>query len=361
MRVLHQDPRTGLLRLRIETPSDLWRVARLVQPGDRVGASTTRRDPEAPADTPAAQRERRRVWLVVRAEQVEFHGFSRHVRVTGPIAEGPFDLGRHHTLELDEGDELTVQKDEFTPSDRALVEEGIHHRGDQRILVAAVDWGDSAIVRVRDRAIEPVAEVNRTVSGKRYREGTGAKDRAQYVEELVGILRRELPGAQAVVIVGPGFLKEELSRTLLERDPAARGKVRVYPTAESGAVGLQELFRSGRATEVLSESVAAQEADLVERLVTALGGGRRAAVGVAEVEEALGLGAVETLVVHEELLRDPRVGPILEEARRGRGRVFVVRGEGEAGRRLAALGKIGALLRFDFAPSRPRGTGPAVR
>ncbi len=347
MRLIHRDPKTGLLRLRLETPSDLWRLARLVQPGDRVGASTTRRDPEVPADTPAAQRERRRLWLVVHAEQVEFHGFSRHVRVTGPIAEGPFDLGKHHTLDLDAGDELTVVKDELSPSDRALLDEGTQHRGDQKIVVAAVDWGESTIVRVRDRSIETVAEVNRSISGKRYRDGTGERDRRQYVEELVDLLRREAPAAHAIVVAGPGFLKEEIARLLGERDPIARKKIRVYPTAESGGAGLQELLRSGRASEVLSESVAAEEASLVERLVTALGSGQRAAVGREEVKASLDLGAVEVLLVHESLLRDPEAQPLLDRARGGRGRIFVVRDEGEAGRRLTGLGKIGALLRFD--------------
>lgn len=357
MRVLHQDAKTGLLRLRLETPSDLWRVARLIQRHDRVGASTTRRDPEAPSDTPAAQRERRRVWLTVEAEQVEFHGFSRHVRVTGPIVEGPFDQGRHHTLELAEGDELTIQKPAFTPSDRLLLDEGVHHRGDQRILVASVDWGESTLVRVRDRAVEPVAEVNRSISGKRYREGTGPKDRKAYVAELLGLIERELPDAQAVIIAGPGFLKEELAHALLEKVPAAKSKLRVYPTSESGGAGIQELFRSGRASEVLSESVAVLEADLVERLVTALGGGKRAAIGLEEVREAEAQGAIETLLVHEDLLRDPGLQPLIDSVRVGRGTLFVVRSEGEAGRRLAALGKIGALLRFDFVPSRPRRAG----
>jgi protein pelota len=354
VRVLHHDAKSGLLRIRLETPSDLWRVARLVQVRDRVGASTTRRDPDAPADTPAAHRERRRVWLTVQVEQVEFHGFSRHVRVTGPIVEGPFDQGRHHTLELQEGDELTIQKPTFSPSDRALLDEGTHHRGDQRIVVASVDWGETTIVRVRDRSIEPVAEVNRSISGKRYREGTGPKDRKAYVAELLGLLERELPEAHALIIAGPGFLKEELSKELLSRVPAAKSKLRVYPTAESGGAGIQELFRSGRASEVLSESVAAQEAGLVERLVTALGGGKRAAIGLEEVREAEAQGAIETLLVHEDLLRDPTVQPLLDAVRAGRGTLFVVRDDGEAGRRLAALGKVAGLLRFDFVPTRPR-------
>ena len=112
-----------------------------IRPGDVVGGSTTRRDPEAPADVPGAERARRRVWIVVATEQVEFHGFTKHVRVTGPIREGPFDIGRHHTLDLQEGDEVTVLKSSMSASDRVLLDEGIAGTGEPTILLAAVDWG----------------------------------------------------------------------------------------------------------------------------------------------------------------------------------------------------------------------------
>ena len=356
VRLLHQDTSTGFLKLRIETASDLWRIARLVQPGERVGASTTRRDPEAPADAPAAHRERRRVWLVVRAEQVEFHEFSRHVRVTGPIVEGPFDIGRHHTLDLVEGEEVSLQKESLSGADRALLEEGLHAKGEPRIVLAAVDWGESTVVRLQGRSIVPVADVNRTLAGKRYAGPQPERDRNSYVDELVTMLVSEAPEAAGLVIAGPGFLKEELAKRLLERAPALKSKLRVFAAAEAGRAGVDELLRSGRAAEALQGSVAAEEADLIERLVTALGGGKRAAVGVREVGEALEGGAVETIVVAEDLLRDREVAPLLDQARAGRARVFIVRGGGTAGKRLDALGKIGALLRFDWSsPTTVRG------
>ncbi|MGI0131786.1 MAG: mRNA surveillance protein pelota [Thermoplasmata archaeon] len=355
MRLIHQDPASGLLKLRLETPSDLWRAARIIHPGELVGASTTRRDPDAPEDSPAAQRSRRRVWLVIRAEQVEFHGFSHHLRVTGPIVEGPFDIGRHHTLDLEEGSELSIQKEDLLPSDRTLLEEGTRAKGEPRLVVAAVDWGESSIVRLRGRVVEPVADVRRSLAGKRFKGGQAEKDRADYVEELLDLVRRELPDAHTLVIAGPGFLKEELARRLTEKDAAARKKVRVYPTAESGRVGIDELLRSGRAAEALAGSVAAEEADLVERLVTALGGGTRAAVGMQEVRDALDIGAVETMLVAEEMLTETSIIPLLERAREARARVFVVRGDAEPGAKLRALGHIGAILRFDWAPAAGRG------
>lgn len=354
MRLIHQDPSTGLLRLRLETPSDLWRIARLIRPGDPVGASTTRRDPEAPEETPGAQRERRRVWLVVRAEQVDFHGFSKHVRVTGPIVEGPFDLGRHHTLDLADGEEMTVQKSGLSPADRALLEEGLAARGDPTVVIAAVDWGESSIVRLRGRSVEPAAELNRTLAGKQYRTGQAQKDREQYVDELVALLEREGTNAQALVVAGPGFLKEEVARRLLEQAPALKSKLKVFPAAESGRSGVNELLRSGRATAALAGNVAAEEAHLVEQLITSLGGGRRAAVGPVEVAEAVGQGAVATLLVSESRLVEPAVSELLDQAKRGQARVFIVRDEGEAGKRLAGLGKIAAILRYDWAPAAGR-------
>ena len=359
MRLIHQDPTTGYLKLRLETPSDLWRIARLIHVGERVGASTTRRDPEAPADAAAAHRDRRRVWLVVTAEQVEFHEFSKHVRVTGPIVEGPFDLGRHHTLDLTEGEEVSVTKESLSPAERSLLEEGLASKGEPTVLIASVDWGDSTIVRMRGRAIEPVADVHRTLAGKRYGATQGEKDRTAYVEEVVGLLEKEAPNAAAVVIAGPGFLKEHVAKGLLTRLPAAAKKTKVYPTSESGRVGLDELLRSGRAAESLAGTVAAEEADLVEQLVTALEGGKRAAVGPREVGEAVDAGAAETILVLEEKIREAAVAAALDQAKGARARVFIVRSDGAGGKRLAALGGIGALLRYDWTSVTPRGPAKA--
>ncbi len=351
MRLVHRDPSTGSQRLRLETPSDLWRLARLVAVGDRVGASTTRRDPEAPEDVSGAERVRRRVYLVVRAEQVEFHEFSRHVRITGPIVEGPFDLGRHHTLDVTEGDEVTVAKTEWGPIERALLDEGVRHQGDPVVLIACVDWGDSTLVRLRSRTVEPVADVRRTLAGKRLEGSQAEKDRASYLAELAELVVREGPAATAIVIAGPGFLKEQLAERLRATAPDLARKLTVKATSESGRVGIDELLRSGVAAEALSGSVAAEEAALVERLMRGLGTGLRSAVGPAEVREAVEAGAVETLLLSDRQISDTSIAPLVETLRSTRGRLFIVRGESAAGRRLEALGGIGAILRYDWRPS----------
>ncbi|MCI4366861.1 MAG: mRNA surveillance protein pelota [Thermoplasmata archaeon] len=354
MRVLNRDPLTGRIRLRLETPSDLWRLARLVRPGDRVGASTTRRDPEAPEDTPGADRSRRRVFLTLRIESSEFHGFTKHVRLNGTIVEGPFDIGRHHTLDLEERDDVVVEKDRWTGSDELLLEEGTRRTGDPTVVVATVDWGESTIVRLRGRAVETVVDLRRTLSGKRYDGTQGDKDRKTYAAEITGLLAKEVPGALAIVVAGPGFLKEEVGKQLLATAPEAAKKLRIVSTSETGRAGLDELLRSGKAEEALAGSMAAEEASGVEALLGALSGGRRAAIGLAEVTEATEGGAVESILVAESLLPDPATGELLDAARRARAKVLIVRDDGEPGKRLAGLGRIAAILRYDWAPAAGR-------
>lgn len=357
MRLLHQDPHTGLLKFRLESPSDLWRISRLILPGDRVGAVSSRRDPEAPSDTPAGQRDRRTVFLTVAAEQVEFHEFTGHVRVTGPIVEGPFDLGRYHTLDLEEGSDVTLTKQALTPSDRLLIEEGRQGADEPQVLVACVDWGDMAVVRLRGRSFSVVDERTRAVGGKydRVKAGSREKDREVFLEEVLKVLDPEISRSQAIVACGPGFFKEELAKRLLARSPAPKAKVILASTSEAGLSGVHELLRSGKVAEALSGSLAAQEAAEVERLVRSLGKQGGAALGPEELKGAVEAGAVETLLVLDTKLRDPAALPLLEAARAARGHLLIVRADGPAGKQLAGLGGMGAVLRFPWRPTSASG------
>src|SRR5207247_8524163 len=110
MRVLHRDPRTGEIKLRVENADDLWHLHNLVLPGDHVRASTYRRE-EVKTDKVRPERgEKVRVTLTIRVESVEFQAFSDRLRITGVIVEGPQELGRHHTLNVSVDGVLSVSK-----------------------------------------------------------------------------------------------------------------------------------------------------------------------------------------------------------------------------------------------------------
>src|SRR2546428_11664137 len=75
LRVLHRDPKTGEIKLRVENRDDLWHLHTLLLHGDLVGASTTIREVvEADKVGPEAG-EKVRVTLAMRVAGVDFPAF----------------------------------------------------------------------------------------------------------------------------------------------------------------------------------------------------------------------------------------------------------------------------------------------
>ncbi len=347
MKVLAVDRKTNFLKLRAESGSDLWRLSRLVVLGDSVGAFTHRRDPEAPSDTPEAQKERRPVFLGLRAEKIDFHEFSGHLRISGPIIEGPFDIGRHHTLDLEEGAVVSLTKPALTAADWTIIDEGKRGAQDPRMIVICLDWSEAAIARIRGRTVETVEERSRRGTGKYVKSSGGRREKEdeQYLSSLVEILERENPEAKALVISGPGFCKESLAQ--LWRSRKRLGPVpTVESTSEAGMIGVNELLRSGKAGRALAGSLSAEEAHEVERLIRELGTPGKTAIGPVEVTRAGDAGAIEVLLALDSRLRDPAVDHCLEMARSSGARLLIVRHEGEPGHRLEGIGGIAATLRF---------------
>ncbi len=70
------------------------------------------------------------------------------------------------------------------------------------------------------------------------------------------------------------------------------------------------------------------------------------AYGPEEVGTAVQSGAVETLLVTDELSRSREVEGLMRQVEERRGRLMVVSTHHDAGRKLRALGGIAALLRY---------------
>ena len=76
----------------------------------------------------------------------------------------------------------------------------------------------------------------------------------------------------------------------------------------------------------------------------------KVAYGMDDVRNAQGLGAIETLLITDELLRTEREGNnidgFLKAVEHSQGRIIVFSTEFEPGKKLESLGGIAALLRF---------------
>lgn len=341
MRVLHRDMKAGEIKLRIENPDDLWHLHNLAVPGDLVRATTYRRE-EAKADKIRPERmEKVRVTLTIRLEKVEFQAFSDRLRLSGVIVEGPQDLGQHHTLNVGVDDILTIIKD-WKSHELRRIEEAVAAAQRPFVAFLALDDDEALLAQLRQYGVREVATIRAPAHGKMFPSGDA---KTVYFDEILGKLRTADLG-EALVIVGPGFAREEFHGYLSEKAPSLASRVHVHGASHAGMRGIQESLRSGVGSKVFEENRVAVETRLMERLFEAIAKSEPCAYGRAEVAEAIAAGAVETLLVSDAVVRDGAIEGLMRDAEATRGHIVLVSRHHEAGQRLESIGGIAALLRF---------------
>jgi len=342
MKVLHQDRFKGEIKLQVEVADDLWHLYNILTPGDLVYASTYRRE-EAKSDKLRAERgEKRRMTLGIRLEKVEFGEFDDRLRLLGVIEEGPQDIGAHHTLLVEEGDVLSVIKKEWRRSELERVRRAVEDAKRPCVLFISLDDDEATVAVLRQFGVQRLADISAGGHGKMY----VSKEEGDYFGEIIAKAKQAYSPGVPVVVLGPGFAKETLMARGKEREPEMFSRAFLYHTGQSGMTGIQELMKRGLGAEVLKGSRVAEETELVEALLERVGTDGLATYGPKEVRQAAEAGAVEHLLVLDSLVREKDVESLMRAVEDARGRVTIVSELHEGGRKLEALGGMGALLRF---------------
>jgi protein pelota len=326
----------GEIRLFAESVDDLWHLSHLVSPRDLV-FSTTLRSVDLPPDRLRPEKaEKRPVRLGIRVEEVSFHPYASRLRIFGVIEHGP-DRGEHHTFNLEPGGEVSVIRP-WRKVDLDRIERAVKASVTGLVHVIAVEEGEAAIFRIRQYGPEPVATFS-SGSGK----GEGAAPREDLFSR-VGEVAAGLTGT--IVVAGPGFVKDGMARYLKEHLPEARNRITVVETRRAGRGAVTDVIGMGVLETIAGDLHLKHEVSLMEELLARIAKGTPAAYGRKEVEEALGLGAVEHLLVSDTLLRETRITKLMAQAERTRAAVTVFSSEFDPGHQLEGLGGIAALLRF---------------
>ena len=341
MRVLHRDPKTGEIKLRVENPDDLWHLHNLLLPGDQVRASTTRRE-EVKSDKVRPERgEKVRVTLTIRVEGVEFQAFSDRIRITGVIVEGPQDLGRHHTLNIGVDDVLSIIKT-WKSHELRRIDEAVAAAQKPLVAFLSLDDEEALIAQLRQYGVRELATIRAQGHGKMFPSGD---TQTAFFEGILVQLRSTDIG-EALVVLGPGFTREAFVEFVKARAPELASKIHSHGTAHAGMQGIQEALRAGVGSKVFGDNRVAYETSLVEKLLERIATNGPVAYGPAEVDEAAQAGAVETLLVSDAVVRNPEIEELMRAVESAKGNVVLVSRHHEAGQKLEALGGTAALLRF---------------
>lgn len=343
MRILGKDGSSGEVKVLPETDDDIWHLYNVICVGDLVTASTTRRDEKADDKLRAERAEKKRMTLGVRVEKIEYDGDGLRMRLLGVIEEGPQDIGQHHTLMIEPGEPLRIDKEHWKQTQMDRLETAARDTVKPRIVFVSLDQDEATVAVLRQSGLKEVVTVRSMRAGKQYDEkGKPFDYHGEIISKLSAVATPDMP----LVLLGPGFEKETLADDIKRLPKGTFGSVYVQHTGQSGMVGVNELIKSGMGAAILRESSVGVEMEAVENLMTQIGKNGLATYGPAEVASASEAGAVETLLVLDSVLREKDLDDVVRAVENQKGRVIVVSEDHDAGRQLASLGGVGAILRY---------------
>jgi len=347
VKVLEQDKDTGRIKLRVDRMDDLWHLSHIIRPGDRVRGVTDRRLEDDRDMVRDKESQRVTVTLGIDVESVEFHEATQRLRVLGVIEEGPEEVARgtHHTISLEEHDWVEIVKPEGWPQHQLeRVDEAVEATTEPKVVIVAMDDEEATVAVLHQFGPREIATQTRHGGGKMY---DAERDDKAYHEAIRNVLATTAPDDCPLIIVGPGFAREHFVTYLEDAPVEGVEQIVTEAAAHPGMRGVHEAMNRGLVEQVAESSRISEETQAVEELLERIGTDGLATYGPDQVEHALDLGAVETLLVADELAKDPEIDELMETALQTGAEVNVIGTGHDAGQTLESLGGLGALLRYE--------------
>ena len=352
MKVLKRDLRGGMMKLLVENGDDLWHLRHLIQSGDIVSAVTWRRDERSTDMVRAEKVDRRRMYLGLEVEEVEYADFSDRLRILGLIREGPDDVprGAHHTLNVEVGGDVRIRKVRWRHFELERIDDAVKATRRPAVLIVCIDDETAVFAAVRQIGVEKLSEILGPGSMKGVdKPPKGIKE--AWFQDMTEELARVGAGDLPLIIVGPGFTRTDLLDYVRAHRSDLVARAATEGTGQAGMVGVQEAIRRGMVSRVVEGARVELETEMVEKVMASIGRGDHMSIyGPNEVRGAVRAGAAETLLVSDDVVREGPVVELLDEADNIGTRVLIVSTSHEAGERLSRLGGLAALCRYPFDP-----------
>jgi protein pelota len=351
VRILKKGPKGLELKLYIDNLNDLWYLYNLVEVDDLVFGLTFRRDERSDDKIRPERIEKKKVRLGVRVNKIEFHDFSDRLRVHGLIersSKSDISLGAHHTLNFVAGNDISIIKEsEWADHQLDQVHEAVKATKVPIITILAIEDDNATLAVLYQYGIQNVGNIPAHISGKQYESTKSSKDeKHQYFSEVLSQLKNTIDEGSPLIIIGPGFTKNEFEMFGKDKAPELFKNVTIFNTGQAGMTGVHEALKGNALKNVIQDLRVVQETELVERLFSEISKNGLFVYGPAEVEDALNRGAVEILLLTDVIVRTNQANKILELAKSTGCKPMIISTVHEAGKKLDGLGGVGGILRY---------------
>ena len=356
MKILRKDFKHGRITVLPETLDDFWVLYSIIQKNDVAYARTTREVRLGERYEKPEKGRRISVVLGVRVDKVLWDRTLNRLRIHGIVCDAPEDIGAkgsHHTLNITLNTPLTIIKKRWLNYQIEQLKRATTKRTIPVIIMSIDDEG-YRIATLRGFGVDIIVEEHISLPGKRME-----SERLRTLKEMFKSASKSLEDVVSsiggsIVVIGLGFIKNDFLKFLEENKPSLHKKIVDVKNVNSvGKASIYEAMRSGILTKTLKHARIIEESSIVEKFLRRLGKGRGdVAYGLNDVKRASSLGAVEEILVTDEMFRESSeeiieiLEKIMREVEAKGGKVRIISVEHEAGAKIKSLGGVAALLRF---------------
>ena len=349
MRITNQDKKQGLIEVVPETIDDLWHLSHIVEVNDYVSTLTARRIQDNNSGKTRADRGvKKKFFLGIRVEKINFHKYTGMLRFTGIIESGPEDLiplGSHLTINVQLNNSIRIKKI-WNKWSLERLNQAIEASNRANEIIVAIEDNTTELGIIKQYGIDYIGPIIGDISGKQNIEKNRAQKVNEYYEDITKTLTQQ-KDIDKLIIIGPGFTKNGYYNYLEENYPKLAKKVILESTGAGGHAGIQEVLKNGLIESLSKDAKIAKEAALVNKLLEQIGkSSNTVTYGKKQVITASNMGAVEKLLVLEDLVRDKKIQNIMNTVENMGGVVTIISSQHDAGQQLKALGSLAAFLRY---------------
>lgn len=356
----------GFVKLVPEDPEDMWHLYNLVCEGDRVTCKTFRKVRKETGGEGQGDTERMKFNLTVGVESVEYDGEAQRMRLKGRNAtENKWvGLGAYHTLEVEPQRAVSLEKDVWDRVDLDRIQKACDPGATADLAALLLQEGQAILCLVGGSCTVVRARIESSIPKKRGAAAAGY-DKAMekfFAKALAAVTRHvDFTVVKCLILAGPGFTKDEFLKYLdLEASrqnlrPLIENRRKVFLTHASSAYkhSLKEVLAQENVMAQIKDTQAAQEVKVLERFFRMLSDEpERAFYGPGHVSAAAELGAVEDLLLSDELFRNKMPATrrqymaLVDSVKEAGGKAHIFSAMHVSGEQLGKLTGICAILRF---------------
>lgn len=354
MKVIYKNFKAKELKIQADSQDDLWSLSQIIEPTDIVKGKTLRKIKKGDSDSKTSIT-KKPVTLAIEVEKIDFHPYSANLRVSGVVKEGPEDVpkGSHHTFDIQEGTTIKIIKNHWYQFQIDKVEEAVKQKP-IGVLICIMDREEVGFALLKQYGYEWLSSFKGDVSKKGFddnKESTFYSDIAKQIDEYVKRYKIE-----HVIVASPAFWKEDFMKVLKKKYSKLANIITLATCCETGREGINEVLKRDEVKTVLQQQRMAKEIKLVDKLLAEISKDNLAAYGIAEVRKVSEAGAVDTLLITDNLIKQYRqnnafaeLDALMKMVDKSRGKITIVSSEHDSGKELDGLGGIGAILRYKIS------------